>query len=109
MGVSRHALEKNLYEFDQGHRIIYASFFPANELVDAQLLLTLEKNEDRQTFAFSQPDFHNMDKNLVASRGLYIAALKSSPLSPNRVEVGDTGGDGVYFTAKSVKNITPAV
>ena len=33
--------------------------------------------------------------------------MKSSPLSPHRVEVGDLEGGFAYFTAKNVKNITP--
>ena len=85
----------------------YVNFSRASDLADAQLILTLERGCERKTFAFSQPHFNDVDKNLVASKGLYIAAIKSSPLAPNRVEVGDIDGGFAYFTAKNVKNITP--
>jgi len=108
MSMSRQVADQNLYEFDQGYRVTYVNFTRANELTDAQLVLTLERGCERKTFAFSQPQFNDVDKNLVTSHGIYIAAIKSSPLSPNRIEVGDSEGGFAYFTAKNVKNITPA-
>lgn len=107
MSFSRQTLDQYLYELDQGYKVTYVNYSRANELTDAQLLLTLERGCERKTFAFSQPQFCDVDKNLVSSHGLYIAAIKSSPLSPNRVEVGDIEGGFAYFTARNVKNITP--
>lgn len=107
MSTSRQTLDQFLYEFDQSYRVSYVNFSRATELADAQLILTLERGCERKTFSFSQPHFYDVDKNLVASHGLYIAAIKSSPLSPDRVEVGDSEGGFGYFTAKNVKNITP--
>lgn len=107
MSISRQSLDQYLYEFDQSYRVTYVNYSRANELSDAQLILTLERDCERKTFAFSKPHFNDVDKNLVACHGLYIAAIKSSPLSPNRVEVGDAEGGFAYFTAKNVKNITP--
>lgn len=108
MSMSRQVADQNLYEFDQGYRVTYVNFTRANELTDAQLVLTLERGCERKTFAFSQPQFNDVDKNLVTSHGIYIAAIKGSPLSANRIEVGDSEGGFPYFTAKNVKNITPA-
>ncbi|MAY15058.1 MULTISPECIES: hypothetical protein [Oceanospirillaceae] len=107
MSISRQTLDQYLYEFDQAYRVTYVNYSRANELTDAQLILTLERGCERKTFAFSQPHFNDVDKNLIACHGLYIAAIKSSPLAPNRVEVGDIEGGFSYFTAKNVKNITP--
>jgi hypothetical protein len=107
MSISRQTLDQYLFEFDQSYEVSYVNFSRATELADAQLILTLERECERKTFAFSQPHFNDVDKNLVASKGLYIAAVKSSPLAPNRVEVGDLEGGFVYFSAKNVKNITP--
>ena len=107
MSMSRQTLDHYLYEFDQGFRVSYVNFSRASDLTDSQLILTLERGCERKTFAFSQPVFNDIEKNLVACRSLYIATIKSSPLSPNRVEVGDSEGNFVYFTARTVKNITP--
>lgn len=107
MSISRQEVGRYLYQFETEYQVTYVNFSRANELADAQLLLTLEKNGERQTLAFSQPHFNDIEKNLITSKGLYVASLKSSPLSPHRVEVGDLGGDFAYFTAKNVKNITP--
>ncbi|MDF1763422.1 MAG: hypothetical protein P1U57_08445 [Oleibacter sp.] len=107
MNTSRQKLDHVLFEFDGSYTVSYVNFSRGSELADAQLILTLERECERKTFAFAQPHFNNVDKNLVSSKGLYIAAIKSSPLSPNRVEVGDSEGGFAYFTAKNVKNITP--
>ncbi len=107
MSISRQTVDQYLYEFDQGYQVTYVNYSRANELTDSQLVLTLERGCERKTFAFAQPHFSDVDKNLIASHGLYIAAIKSSPLAPNRVEVGDIEGGFSYFSAKNVKNITP--
>lgn len=107
MSESRQEVSRYLYEFEAEYRVTYVNFSRANELADAQLLLTLERKGERQTLAFSQPHFNDIEKNLVTSKGLYVASLKSSPLSPHRIEVGDLDGCFAYFTAKNVKNITP--
>jgi len=107
MSVSRQQVGRFLYEFDEGYQVTYVNFSRANELADAQLIMTLERGDERQTLAFSQPHFNDIDKNLITSKGIYVASLKSSPLSPHRVEVGDLDGGFAYFSAKNVKNITP--
>lgn len=107
MSTSRQTLEHYLYEFDQGYQVSYVNYSRPSELADAQLVLTLERGCERKTFAFQQPQFADVDKNLVTSHGVYIASLKSSPLSPARIEVGDIEGGFAYFTARSVRNITP--
>ena len=107
MSISRQTENQNLYEFDHDYQVTYVNFSRGNELADAQLIMTLERGAERKTFTFSRPQFHDVDKNLVTSHGIYIAAIKGSPLSPNRVEVGDIDGGFAYFTAKSVRNITP--
>lgn len=107
MSISRHQVDQILYEFDREFQVSYVNFCRANELADSQLIITLEKNLERKTFAFLQPQFNDVDRNLVASRGLYIAAIKISPVAPNKVEVGDIEGGFAYFSARSVRNITP--
>ncbi|MBL4797257.1 MAG: hypothetical protein JKY50_20145 [Oleispira sp.] len=107
MNISRQQVGRFLYEFDEKYQVTYVNFSRANELADAQLIMTLESGCERQTFAFSQPHFNDIEKNLITSKGIYVASLKSSPLSPHRVEIGDAEGGFVYFTAKNVKNITP--
>ena len=107
MSVSRQQVGRFLYEFDDEYQVTYVNFSRANELADAQLIMTLERGCERQTLAFSQPHFNDIDKNLITSKGIYVASLKSSPLSPHRVEVGDLDGGFAYFSAKNVKNITP--
>lgn len=107
MSVSRQKLGRALYEFDESYQVTYVNYCRANELTDAQLIMTLERGNERQTLAFSQPHFSETDKNLITSKGIYVVNLKSSPLSPHRVEVGDLEGNFPYFSAKNVKNITP--
>jgi hypothetical protein len=107
MSISRQQVGRFLYEFEEEYQVTYVNFSRANELADAQLIMTLERGRERQTFAFSQPHFNDINKNLITSKGVYVASLKNSPLSPHRVEVGDIEGGFAYFTAKNVKNITP--
>ncbi|GGY48646.1 hypothetical protein GCM10011297_22080 [Bacterioplanes sanyensis] len=107
MSISKPTLASPLYEFDLGYQVTYVNYSRANELVDAQLILTMERGHERKTFVFSQPQFNDVDRNLVSSHGVYIATIKSSPLAPNRIEVGDVDGGFAYFTARSVRNITP--
>lgn len=107
MSISRQQVGRFLYEFEEEYQVTYVNFSRANELADAQLIMTLERGCERQTFSFSQPHFNDIEKNLITSKGVYVASLKSSPLSPHRVEVGDLEGGFAYFTAKNVKNITP--
>lgn len=108
MSVKSKKLDHCLFVFEKDYRISYVNFSRTTELADAQLIITFEKGCERKTFAFSQPHFNDVDKNLVSSQGVYIAAVKSSPLAPNRVEVGDLENACAYFTAKNVRNITPS-
>ncbi|MBE0482368.1 MAG: hypothetical protein IBX52_02600 [Bacterioplanes sp.] len=108
MSTSRQVVDNRLFEFDQGYHVSYVNYSRANEICDGQLLLTLSRACERRTFVFTNPQFHDVDKNLVTSRGLYISAIKSSLLGPNRVEVGDIDGGFAYFSAKRVKEITPS-
>ncbi len=107
MSISRQAVSRFLYEFSEDYQITYVKFSRANELADAQIVITLERGCERQTLAFSQPHFSDIGKNVITSKGMYVSSLKSSPLSPHRVEVGDLDAGFSYFTAKNVKNITP--
>ncbi len=106
MSTSRKLLDQYLFVFDREYQVSYVSYSRANELVDAQLILTLEKGDERKTFAFNQPQFVDIDKNLVTSHGIYIASLKGAS-SASRIEVGDVEGGFAYFSAKNVRNITP--
>jgi hypothetical protein len=107
MSISRQQVGRFLYAFVDEYTGTYVNFSSANELADAQLIMTLERGCERQTFAFSQPHFNDIERNLITSKGVYVASLKNTPLSPHRVEVGDLEGGFAYFTAKNVKNITP--
>ena len=42
MSVSRQKLGRALYEFDESYQVSYVNYCRANELVDAQLIMTLE-------------------------------------------------------------------
>ena len=57
MSISRQTLDQYLFEFDQSYEVSYVNFSRATELADAQLILTLERDCERKTFAFSQPHF----------------------------------------------------
>lgn len=95
-----------IYEFDSDFRISYVNYTAANTHADSQLLLTLEKGDERKTFAFFEPEFADVDKNLVSARGLFISHVPGSSLNSSRVEMGDRDGC-IFFSAKRCKNITP--
>lgn len=107
MGLSKQTTSQYLFKFDESYQVAYVNYFRGNELADPQLLVTLEKGCQRQTFAFTYPHFSDVDKNLISSKGLYIANVKASPFSQPQIEVGDLEAGFVYFTARRVKNITP--
>lgn len=104
-GLSR--VDTQRYEFDQQYRISYVNYSRPSDLADAQLLLTFGQELERHTFAFVRPHFTELESNIVASKGLYIAVVHDVFLDEDHVEVGDLQGDVVYFTASSVRNITP--
>lgn len=108
MSKSQQLIEHSLYEFESSYQISYVNYSRTSELVDAQFILTLECAGERKTFAFSQPEFQDVDQNLIMHRGIYIASIKQSALSMARIEVGDLEGGFAYFTAANVRNITPA-
>lgn len=107
MNVSRHSLERFLYEFDQGYEVSYINYNPGQALAESQLILTFERDNERRTFAFSMPCFADLDKNLITSQGIYIATLRAMSVSSARIEVGDIQGGFAYFTARSLRDITP--
>ena len=53
MSISRQQVGRFLYEFDEDYQVTYVNFSRANELADAQLIMTLERGCERQSFAFS--------------------------------------------------------
>ena len=108
MHSSQPMLGQYLYEFDQGFEVIYLKYSPRHALADAQLVLTLERGLDRKTFVFHKPKFSAKDKNLMLSQGLYIAYVRGNGDNA-RIEVGDIQGGFIYFTAHSVRNITPGL
>ncbi len=108
MNKSHQLIEHNLYEFESSFQISYVNYSRTSELVPSQFLVTLERDGERKTFAFSQPEFKDVEKNLIMHSGIYIAAIKNSEFSLARIEVGDLEGGFAYFTASSVRNITPA-
>lgn len=103
MNLSQRLSGQYLYEFDQGFEVSYINYSPSLEGLEAQLLVTLERGRERRTFAFYQPYFNDVEKNIVTSDGIYIAANAHS----GEVEVGDIAGGFAYFTAKRIRNITP--
>jgi hypothetical protein len=62
MSISRQQVGRFLYEFEEEYQVTYVNFSRANELADAQLIMTLERGCERQTFAFSQPHFNDIEK-----------------------------------------------
>lgn len=108
MNKSHQLIEHCLYEFEHSFQISYVNYSRTNELVPAQLLVTLDRDGERKTFAFTQPVFNDVEKNLIVHRGIYIASLKNNMFSSARIEVGDVEGGFAYFTASSVRDITPA-
>lgn len=103
MKLGRQISEKYLYEFDQGYEVSYINYSPRQEQLESQLIVTLERGRERRTFAFYQPEFADIEKNLITSDGIYIAGQANS----THVEVGDIQGGFAYFTAKTVRDITP--
>jgi hypothetical protein len=108
MAASKQSSTQYLFKFDNDFKVSYVNYCRANELIDAQLVVTVEKQGDRQTFNFSCPHFSETDKNLLSADGLYIANIKETPFSQPRIEVGDLAGGFSFFHAKNVKNITPS-
>src|SRR5690554_6352751 len=105
----RHQLiEHNLYEFESSFQISYVKCSRTSSLVPSQFCVTLERDGERKTFAFRHTRFIDIAKNLIMHSGIYIAAIKNSESSLARIEVGDLEGGFAYFTASSVRNITPA-
>lgn len=109
MNLSRQSQAVNgmLYEFDSDYQVSYVNYCRQSSLADAMLILTLEKGNERKTFSFTCPEFSDIDKNLVACRGLYVSSVKDPNTRGQRIEVGDGTGCFVYFCARNVKNITP--
>ncbi len=95
-----------LYEFDSDFCISYVNYTGANRQVPSQLILTLEKEDERKTFSFFEPEFKETKKNLVSAKGLFIASILGITAKASQVEIGDRDGD-IFFTAKCCKNITP--
>jgi len=107
MSLSNQQTSQILFQFDDSFEVSYVNYYRGNELADPQLVVTLERGRDRQTFAFMHPHFNDVDRNLISAQGLYISSVKQSPFGQNQVEVGDLKDGIAYFTARCVKNITP--
>lgn len=99
--------QNRIYEFDSDFCISYVNYTQANQQVESQLLLTLERDDERRTFAFFDPEFKETDKNLVSAKGLFISSISNSEMTSSRIEIGDCDGN-IFFNAKRCKNITPA-
>lgn len=97
-----------LYEFDTGFCVSYIHYTPASQQVESQLLLTLEKADVRVSFAFFEPEFMDVDKNLVSAKGLMITSVPGSLMVSSKVQMSDRDGC-VFFKAKRCKHITPIV
>ena len=65
------ALDQYLYEFDREYQVSYVSYSRANELVDAQLILTLEK-------AMSAKPLPLISHNLSISTKILLLATVST-------------------------------
>lgn len=100
------ARARRIYEFDSDFCVSYVNYTQANEQVESQLLLTLEKSDERRTFAFFDPEFEETNKNLASAKGLFISSISNSDMSLSRIEIGDCDGN-IFFNAKRCKNITP--
>lgn len=98
--------QRTLYEFDSDFCISYINYTGASRQVPSQLILTLEKGDERKTFSFFEPEFKETNKNLVSAKGLFIASIRHTAISSPKIEIGNRDGD-VLFIAKSCKNITP--
>lgn len=112
MDVNRSALtdsdtrQSRIYEFDSDFCVSYVNYTGASKQVESQLLLTLERDDERRTFAFFDPEFAETDKNLVSARGVFISSISNSEMTSSRIEIGDRDGN-IFFNAKRCKNITP--
>lgn len=109
MSVINKQEKRSLYKFDASFLVSYVNFSRLPDLSESKLIMTLERGCERNTFAFLDPHFNEVDRNLVCSSGVYIAMSKPSAFGQSRVEVGDLKGGFAYFTARSFYNITPTV
>lgn len=109
MSLSKQQSAQILFQFDDSFEVSYVNYYRGNELADPQLVVTLEREQDRQTFSFMHPHFNDVDRNLISAQGLCISSVKQSPFGQNQIEVSDLKDNVVYFTARIVKNITPTV
>lgn len=109
MSLSKQQSAQILFQFDDSFEVSYVNYYRGNELADPQLVVTLEREQDRQTFSFMHPHFNDVDRNLISAQGLCISSVKQSPFGQNQIEVSDLKDNVVYFTARVVKNITPTV
>ena len=107
MSLSKQQSAQVLFQFDESFEVSYVNYYRGNELADPQLVVTLERESDRQTFSFLHPHFNDVDSNLISAQGLAVSSVKQSPFGQNQIEVSDLKDNMVYFTARLVKNITP--
>ena len=107
MSLSKQQSAQILFQFDESFEVSYVNYYRGNELADPQLVVTLERESDRQTFSFLHPHFNDVDRNLISAQGLAVSSVKQSPFGQNQIEVSDLKDNMVYFTARLVKNITP--
>jgi hypothetical protein len=107
MSLSKQQSAQVLFQFDESFEVSYVNYYRGNELADPQLVVTLERESDRQTFSFLHPHFNDVDRNLISAQGLAVSSVKQSPFGQNQIEVSDLKDNMVYFTARLVKNITP--
>ncbi len=107
MSLSKQKSAQVLFQFDASFEVSYVNYYRGNELADPQLVVTMEREAERQTFTFMHPHFNDVDRNLISAQGLSISSVKQSPFGQNQIEVSDLKDNMVYFTARLVKNITP--
>jgi hypothetical protein len=107
MSLSKQQSAQVLFQFDASFEVSYVNYYRGNDLADPQLVVTLERDSERQSFAFMHPHFNDVDRNLISAQGLAISSVKLSPFGQNQIEVADLKDGMVYFTARIVKNITP--
>ncbi|MEH6345851.1 MAG: hypothetical protein V7785_12245 [Bermanella sp.] len=107
MSLSKQQSAQVLFQFDESFEVSYVNYYRGNELADPQLVVTLERESERQTFSFLHPHFNDVDRNLISAQGLAVSSVKQSPFGQNQIEVSDLKDNMVYFTARLVKNITP--
>lgn len=109
MSVSNQKISQCLFQFDDSFEVSYVNYFRGNELTEPRLVITLERDNVRHTFAFAHPRFQETARNLISSRGLYIANVRPSPFAPTQVEVGDLSDGLIFLCARNVKNLTPSL